>query len=260
MSAIHAEQSSTPQINGHLHQRPSSGGGGGGGGGGGFTAVNGFANKPPQSSSNTDEATSPRRESYPRQHSIPDINAMSSSRTDSNRSSPTMISVQRRRLSSSESAHSPTVWKRPHTEAFSDPDDSLTPKRERGSEDRKANSSEGDSSYAKASHNQEGGEKLALETLRRDSDPTRRGSALSNGDDRSYAEYEVTRAGIILEHDRKKRKRVFSNRTKTGCMTCRKRKKKCDEAHPECKLCHISRVSKIYFLTYPFLLPTLPCV
>lgn len=33
-----------------------------------------------------------------------------------------------------------------------------------------------------------------------------------------------------------KRKRVFSNRTKTGCMTCRRRKKKCDEQHPACKL------------------------
>lgn len=32
-----------------------------------------------------------------------------------------------------------------------------------------------------------------------------------------------------------KRKRVFSNRTKTGCMTCRRRKKKCDEQHPTCK-------------------------
>jgi len=34
-----------------------------------------------------------------------------------------------------------------------------------------------------------------------------------------------------------KRKRNFSNRTKTGCMTCRRRKKKCDEAHPVCKFC-----------------------
>lgn len=33
-----------------------------------------------------------------------------------------------------------------------------------------------------------------------------------------------------------KRKRNFSNRTKTGCMTCRGRKKKCDEARPVCKL------------------------
>lgn len=32
-----------------------------------------------------------------------------------------------------------------------------------------------------------------------------------------------------------KRKRVFSNRTKTGCMTCRRRKKKCDEQHPSCE-------------------------
>lgn len=33
-----------------------------------------------------------------------------------------------------------------------------------------------------------------------------------------------------------KRKRVFSNRTKTGCTTCRRRKKKCDELHPACEL------------------------
>ena len=32
-----------------------------------------------------------------------------------------------------------------------------------------------------------------------------------------------------------KRKRMFSNRTKTGCITCRKRKKKCDERQPFCK-------------------------
>lgn len=38
----------------------------------------------------------------------------------------------------------------------------------------------------------------------------------------------------ILQHDPKKRKRNFSNRTKTGCLTCRKRKKKCDEQKPEC--------------------------
>jgi hypothetical protein len=36
--------------------------------------------------------------------------------------------------------------------------------------------------------------------------------------------------------DPKRRKRVFSNRTKTGCITCRRRKKKCDEGKPECKL------------------------
>ncbi|RMZ79213.1 hypothetical protein DV738_g3523, partial [Chaetothyriales sp. CBS 135597] len=35
----------------------------------------------------------------------------------------------------------------------------------------------------------------------------------------------------------KKRKRTFANRTKSGCMTCRRRKKKCDEGRPECYNC-----------------------
>ncbi|TKA81557.1 hypothetical protein B0A55_02996 [Friedmanniomyces simplex] len=39
------------------------------------------------------------------------------------------------------------------------------------------------------------------------------------------------------EYDPKKRKRNFSNRTKTGCHTCRRRKKKCDEAKPHCTNC-----------------------
>lgn len=43
------------------------------------------------------------------------------------------------------------------------------------------------------------------------------------------------RSDSIIQHDPKKRKRNFSNRTKTGCLTCRKRKKKCDEQKPECK-------------------------
>jgi hypothetical protein len=43
------------------------------------------------------------------------------------------------------------------------------------------------------------------------------------------------RSDAIIQHDPKKRKRNFSNRTKTGCLTCRKRKKKCDEQKPECK-------------------------
>ncbi|KAF2844159.1 hypothetical protein T440DRAFT_523715 [Plenodomus tracheiphilus IPT5] len=34
-----------------------------------------------------------------------------------------------------------------------------------------------------------------------------------------------------------KRKRQFAYRTKTGCGTCRKRKKKCDETKPECNNC-----------------------
>ncbi|KAK9445649.1 nodulation protein L [Metarhizium brunneum] len=45
------------------------------------------------------------------------------------------------------------------------------------------------------------------------------------------------RSDSIIQHDPKKRKRNFSNRTKTGCLTCRKRKKKCDEQKPECSNC-----------------------
>ena len=46
---------------------------------------------------------------------------------------------------------------------------------------------------------------------------------------------EMNRAGV-QQIDAKKRKRQFANRTKTGCGTCRRRKKKCDEAKPECML------------------------
>jgi hypothetical protein len=61
-----------------------------------------------------------------------------------------------------------------------------------------------------------------------------------NDDDRSantssYSPYGSDRREISTQADLKKRKRNFSNRTKTGCMTCRRRKKKCDEARPECK-------------------------
>lgn len=50
-----------------------------------------------------------------------------------------------------------------------------------------------------------------------------------------YSQYTPERKGGAAQADAKKRKRIFSNRTKTGCMTCRRRKKKCDEAKPECK-------------------------
>ncbi|KAH8170545.1 hexapeptide repeat of succinyl-transferase domain-containing protein [Sarocladium implicatum] len=62
-----------------------------------------------------------------------------------------------------------------------------------------------------------------------------------DGDERSVAygspHTASHRQGSILQHDPKKRKRNFSNRTKTGCMTCRGRKKKCDETKPECINC-----------------------
>lgn len=44
---------------------------------------------------------------------------------------------------------------------------------------------------------------------------------------------ELTRPG--MQGEPKRRKRQFANRTKTGCGTCRRRKKKCDEGKPECE-------------------------
>lgn len=54
-------------------------------------------------------------------------------------------------------------------------------------------------------------------------------------DQRALPNYAQERPGGAVQVG-PKRKRVFSNRTKTGCMTCRRRKKKCDEQHPACKL------------------------
>ncbi|KAL9602249.1 MAG: hypothetical protein Q9219_001973 [cf. Caloplaca sp. 3 TL-2023] len=56
--------------------------------------------------------------------------------------------------------------------------------------------------------------------------------------DQHYGDYAgPPRTQAQRDLDRTRRKRVFSNRTKTGCMTCRRRKKKCDEQHPECNNC-----------------------
>lgn len=58
----------------------------------------------------------------------------------------------------------------------------------------------------------------------------------SPGDDEQpYTPYDNDRRELSAQSDPKKRKRNFSNRTKTGCMTCRRRKKKCDETRPECE-------------------------
>ncbi|KAK2747600.1 Maltose acetyltransferase [Onygenales sp. PD_40] len=53
---------------------------------------------------------------------------------------------------------------------------------------------------------------------------------------RKFANYTPERSQGAVQVG-PKRKRVFSNRTKTGCMTCRRRKKKCDEQHPSCNNC-----------------------
>lgn len=50
-----------------------------------------------------------------------------------------------------------------------------------------------------------------------------------------YSAYPNDQRELSAQSDPKKRKRNFSNRTKTGCMTCRRRKKKCDETRPECE-------------------------
>lgn len=52
---------------------------------------------------------------------------------------------------------------------------------------------------------------------------------------------------------------MFSNRTKTGCLTCRRRKKKCDEAKPECNNCiRGGFVCEGYSLKSVFAKPTAP--
>ena len=77
------------------------------------------------------------------------------------------------------------------------------------------------------------------------------GSPEDDDDPHQYGEYGTGRSSQDL--DRKRRKRVFSNRTKTGCMTCRRRKKKCDEQHPECKYLSISAYLEIcMFFSSPF--------
>jgi hypothetical protein len=87
-------------------------------------------------------------------------------------------------------------------------------------------------------------EEQIVEALRRAGNPADPHSdypqTSPDGEDRPMAMYggpysPDQRRDPVLQSDPKKRKRNFSNRTKTGCLTCRKRKKKCDEQKPECK-------------------------
>jgi hypothetical protein len=71
------------------------------------------------------------------------------------------------------------------------------------------------------------------DALQREAGQERSGSRSTPGAQPSSPGYTQDRHGTM--HVAPKRKRVFSNRTKTGCMTCRRRKKKCDEQHPACK-------------------------
>ena len=58
-------------------------------------------------------------------------------------------------------------------------------------------------------------------------------------DPNEYEEGATDQHRMDQHPDQKKvgRKRQFANRTKTGCGTCRRRKKKCDEAKPKCNNC-----------------------
>lgn len=76
------------------------------------------------------------------------------------------------------------------------------------------------------------------DALRRATEQSDYPATSPDGDDRSMSysgQYSAERRDGVIQSDPKKRKRNFSNRTKTGCLTCRKRKKKCDEAKPECE-------------------------
>lgn len=79
----------------------------------------------------------------------------------------------------------------------------------------------------------------ALQRASQNMDAQQRGGYQSPGDDdrsaNPYGNYGHDRREMSAGSDPKKRKRNFSNRTKTGCMTCRRRKKKCDENRPECE-------------------------
>lgn len=239
--------------------------GGGGGGSGGFTAVNGIINKPSNAVSSPSlppppapppapaSVPAPAPASAPAPTPAPALSIVSqpipstnghtiSTQTTKRSSSPIVNAIYPRRPSSSNSEHSPPIRKRSYQEALGDNDNdeddeddddeiSTSPQKEGEYSERK---------YADDELSRHSGEneeqRLAREALRRESQHSRRESLSVNGDDRSYLDYERTPAGALIDMDRKKRKRVFSNRTKTGCMTCRKRKKKCDEMHPECKL------------------------
>ncbi|KAI9811585.1 MAG: Maltose acetyltransferase [Pycnora praestabilis] len=86
------------------------------------------------------------------------------------------------------------------------------------------------------------------EALQRDTNPYEsypRGGSIESPEDEDlsgtpnrhieYGTERTSQSGGQVDH--KRRKRVFSNRTKTGCLTCRRRKKKCDEQKPECQNC-----------------------
>ncbi|RDW60942.1 hypothetical protein BP6252_12325 [Coleophoma cylindrospora] len=110
-----------------------------------------------------------------------------------------------------------------------------------------ADSAGGDSWYRRSENPQQQmqmadeqhlGEVIQRETQRLDTQ-NEYGHGTPVDDNKSAMQYgqQYLRDGDSPQSDLKKRKRNFSNRTKTGCMTCRRRKKKCDENKPECNNC-----------------------
>jgi Fungal Zn(2)-Cys(6) binuclear cluster domain len=81
-------------------------------------------------------------------------------------------------------------------------------------------------------------EALTRESQQLDDQTGRAGGSPDEGDSQETPQrsldYGTDRTPSSIPVDHKRRKRVFSNRTKTGCLTCRRRKKKCDEQKPEC--------------------------
>ena len=73
----------------------------------------------------------------------------------------------------------------------------------------------------------------------RPSEPTHPMPSSHISDSHEYEESTSDQNRIDQHNDQRKvgRKRQFANRTKTGCGTCRRRKKKCDEAKPKCNNC-----------------------
>ncbi|KAK8210354.1 hypothetical protein M8818_003523 [Zalaria obscura] len=140
------------------------------------------------------------------------------------------------------------------------PEYELTPKRRRqtGGPDSDRNSSEQHRRYTYPEEHytsrdawfevqpptQRSGEQRVVEQLRRDpqdrdlqSEPGAFGRASQQP---SVAETEQYSSNMQEDHrkdDKISRKRIFTNRVKTGCHTCRYRKKKCDEGKPFCTNC-----------------------
>ena len=115
----------------------------------------------------------------------------------------------------------------------------LYPRPERHSLVRNEYDSRGDPTLAPQRDQPYYSEAGMVQALRNyDSMPTRENYVSPEEEDehaQQYGDYGMNRSSQSAMDERKRRKRVFSNRTKTGCMTCRRRKKKCDEQHPECE-------------------------